>query len=250
MKTNPQLNKTGSFLFHVESYVCDFTEKATLPVIGNFILDAASIHAQQRGFGYEQISKDGVAWVLSRLSITIDQYPAQNQDFSVETWVEGVSRFFTHRCFRFIGEHGNTLGYARSIWAAIDIHTRRPIDIPSWRPDMLAFIASENPCPVPPMDKIPPVDGAEPTIGYTVRYSDIDINKHMNSVKYIEHALNVFDLNVFKEKIIHKFEIVYLAEANFGDKLKVYKQNHSENGSLIDTKKADDSICRIRITWK
>jgi acyl-ACP thioesterase len=245
-----RLEKAGSYQFHIESYVCDFTEKATLPVVCNFILDAASIHAQQRGFGYEQISKDGVAWVLSRLSIEMNEYPAQNQDFTVETWVENVSRVFTQRCFRFIGERGTVLGYARSIWAAIDVGTRKPIDIPAWRPDMLVFIALDKPCPVSPMDRIPPVEDVEPTIGYTVRYSDIDINKHMNSVKYVEHALNVFDLDIFKEKIIHKFEIVYLAEGHYGDKLKVYKEDISDNESLIDTKEGDDSLCRIRITWK
>lgn len=244
------MEKAGSFRFHVESYVCDFTEKATLPVVCNFILDAASIHAQQRGFGYEQISKDGVAWVLSRLSIKMDEYPGQNQDLVVETWVESVSRVFTQRCFRFIGEVGTVLGYARSIWAAIDVRTRRPIDIPTWRPDMLAFVTDEPSCPVEPMAKIPTVEGVDPTMGYAVRYSDIDINQHMNSVKYVEHAINVFDLDVFKEHIIHTFEIVYLAEGHYGDKLKVYKQNVSDNESLIDTKKGEDSICRIRITWK
>jgi|GEM_PF-5589784 len=29
------LPKVGSFKFHIESYVCDFTGKATLPVRGN-----------------------------------------------------------------------------------------------------------------------------------------------------------------------------------------------------------------------
>jgi len=46
------LSKVGSFKFHIESYVCDFTEKATITVMSRFLLDAASIHAQEREFGY------------------------------------------------------------------------------------------------------------------------------------------------------------------------------------------------------
>lgn len=244
------LPKTGSFKFHIESYVCDFTEKATLPVICNFILDAASIHAQQRGFGYEQISKDHVAWVLSRLTVEMFEYPGHNQDLTVETWVENVNHFFTQRCFRFIHQTGKTIGYARSIWAAINTATRRPIDISAWRPDMMNFVEGEKECPIEKMSKIPSVEGIEPSMGYSVRYSDIDINRHMNSVKYIEHMVNIFDLDIFKEKIIRKFEIVYLTEGGFGDKLKLYKQTISENEFLIDTKKGDDSICRSRIIWK
>jgi len=244
------LSKIGSFKFHIESYVCDFTEKATITVMSRFLLDAASIHAQQREFGYEQISKDNVAWVLSRLSIQMDEYPDHNQDLTVETWIETVARFFTQRCFCFINQSGKIIGHARTVWAAIDMQTRRPIDIPAWRPDMLQYVDSEIQCPIEKMSKILPVEGEDSAMGYTVRYSDIDINKHMNSVKYIEHAVNTFDLDIFKEKFIHKFEIVFLAEGMFGDKLKLYVQNLSENEYIIDTKKGEESVCRSRIIWK
>jgi acyl-ACP thioesterase len=244
------LSKAGSFTFHVESYVCDFTEKATLPVISSFMLDAASIHAQQRGFGYEEISRDRVAWVLSRLSMEMTEYPGHNQDITIETWVEDVSRFFTQRCFRFIDQYGRGIGYARTIWAAINVESRRPVDIPAWRPDLAEYIDGEKNCPVEKLAKILPVDGPEAAMGYTVRYSDIDINKHLNSVKYIEHTINVFDLSFFKEKYIRKFEMVYLAEGMFGDKVKLYKQNISDNEFIVDTKRGDESLCRSRIIWQ
>jgi len=244
------LPKVGSFKFHIESYVCDFTEKATITVISRFLLDAASIHAQQRGFGYEQITKDNIAWVLSRLSIQMEEYPDHDQDLTVETWIEAISRFFSQRCFCFINQSGKIIGYARTIWAAIGMETRRPIDIPAWCPDMSQYIEAEKQCPIDKMSKIPPIEGIDSNMGYTVRYSDIDINKHMNSAKYIEHAVNVFDLKIFKEKIIQKFETVFLAEGMFGDKLKLYQQSLSENEYIIDTKKGEESICRCRIIWK
>ncbi len=244
------LPKVGSYTFHIESYVCDFMGKATLPVIGNYILQAATIHAQQRGFGYETIVKDNIAWVLSRLSIEISEYPGYDEDFTVETWVEDVTRFFTQRCFRFINNKGEIIGYARTIWAAIDMNSRRPVDIPSWRPDLSDFVDNNLECPVEKPLKIPAVENIEPFMGYSVRYSDIDINRHMNSIKYIEHTINAFDLEVFKEKVIRKFEIVYLAEGSFGDKLKLYKEGINQNEYLVDTKKEGESICRSRIIWE
>ena len=243
------LSKIGSFKFHVESYLCDFRGKVTLPVMGNFILQAATIHAQQRGFGYEAISKDNVAWVLSRLSIEMNDYPNHDEDLIVETWIEDVTRLFTQRCFRFNNNKGETIGYARSIWAAIDMKTRKPIDIASWRSDIGDYIENSITCPVEKPAKISGVDG-DPIIGYSVRYSDIDINRHMNSIKYMEHTINVFDLEIFRQKNIHKFEMVYLAEGVFGDKLKLYKQEINPYEFLIDTKKGDESICRSRIVWK
>ena len=244
------LSQTGSFKFHIESYVCDFAEKATLHVMSTYLFDAASIHAEQRGFGYKDISKDNVAWVLSRLSISLTEYPGQNEDLTVETWVEEVTRFFTQRCFRFINFESRTIGYARSIWAAIDMVTRRPIDIPKWRPDLSDYITQEIECPIEKMEKIHSVEGIEPVMGYTVRYSDIDINKHLSSMKYIEHVVNVFDLQMFKDNFIRKFEIVFLAEGMYGDKLKLCRNEISENEFIIDTKRGEESICRSRVIWE
>jgi acyl-ACP thioesterase len=244
------LKKVESFKFHVESYVCDFTEKATITEISRFLLDAASRHAQKLGLGYEHILKDNIIWVLSRLSIQMDEYPDHNQDLTVETWIENVSRFFTQRCFCLINQSGKIIGYARTIWAALDMQTRRPIDIQVWRPGMLKYVEAEKQCPIEKMNKIPPVEGIDSNMGYTVRYSDIDINKHMNSTKYIEHAVNTFDLDIFREKFIQKFEIIFLAEGMYGDKLKLSNQSVSENEYIVDTKKSDESVCRCRVVWK
>ena len=243
-------SKTGNYSFHIESYVCDFTGKATLPLIGNFILQAATIHASERGFGYDQISKDNAAWVLSRLSIEMYEYPNYDQDLIVETWVEDVTRFFTQRCFCFIDKSNKIIGYARTIWAAIDMQPRRPIDIPAWLPDLMKYIENEKICPIEKMEKMPNITGENPVMGYSIRYSDIDINQHMNSVKYIEHTINIFDLNTFKNKRIGKFEMIYLAEGKFGDKLKLYRSDLSENECFIDTKREQESICKSKISWK
>lgn len=241
--------KVGSYTFHVESYACDFRGKATLPVIGNFLLRAATIHAQERGFGYEAIVKDHTAWVLSRMSLEMYEYPEHDQDLTVETWVEDVTRLFTQRCLRFIDSGGKVVGYARTIWAAIDMETRRPKDILSWRPDLSSYIAEDVDCPIAKPGKIPNAAG-EPAMGYAVRYSDIDINCHVNSIKYIEHTIDAFGLEMFQRNTIRRFEIIYMAEATFGDKLKLYKEEAAPGAFVIDTKKDEESVCRCRIEWE
>jgi hypothetical protein len=72
----------------------------------------------------------------------------------------------------------------------------------------------------------------------------------MNSIKYIEHIVNVFDLEMFRDNLIRRFDIIYLAEGIFSDKLKLYKQNISEDEWLIDTHRGEESVCRSRIIWK
>ena len=53
-------------------------------------------------------------------------------------------------------------------------------------------------------------------------YNDVDINGHINSVKYIEHVLDLWDLDWYREHPIRRFEIAYVAEAHQGDQLSFY----------------------------
>lgn len=240
--------KIGTFKFHVESYVCDFKGKLTLPVIGSYLLKAATLHAQERGFGYEDIVKDHTAWVLSRLVVEVSDYPGNDEELTVETWIEDVARYFTQRCFRFVDGQGKVIGHARSIWAAIDMATRRPKDIMSWRPDLAEYILADENCPISKPGKLAGVTG-EALLSYPVRYSDIDINGHMNSIKYIEHTIDTFEQEMFRKGSIGSFEIAYLAEGAFGDLLEVYREETAPGEFLVDTKKGEQSICRCKIHW-
>ena len=69
----------------------------------------------------------------------------------------------------------------------------------------------------------------------------------MNSIKYVEHTINIFDLDIFKSKSIRTFEMVYLAEEALGDKLKLYKTENNPDEYIVDTQKGEDSICRSRL---
>ena len=87
-----------------------------------------------------------------------------------------------------------------------------------------------------------------PVSVYETRYSDIDINGHVNSIKYIEHILNLFPLEVFKEKFVKRFEIAYVAESYYGDTLSFYKEE-KENGSIdIEIRKnGTDVVVRSKV---
>ncbi|MDR0538162.1 MAG: acyl-[acyl-carrier-protein] thioesterase [Tannerellaceae bacterium] len=245
------MNKVGRYKFKAESYLCDFRGKATAALLGTFALRAATLHADERGFGYEQVSKDNIAWVLSRLAMEIYDYPFHDRTLTIETWIESISNISTQRCFHFIDEKGKTSGYARTIWAAINTTTRRPVDILGWRPLLSDFIEGDKGFPLDKNIKIPAIkESQNPTSCYAIRYSDIDINKHVNSIKYMEHTINLFDISMFKSQRINKIEMAYIVESSFDDTLQLYKQEISQSEYLIEIKKDSTSICRSRIHWE
>ncbi|MCD7973626.1 MAG: thioesterase [Candidatus Azobacteroides sp.] len=245
----PPYPKVEAFKFHIESYLCDLNEQIRLASMVNYMLDAATEHAEKRGFGYKSLKEDNRAWVLSRLLIEIMEYPKNESDLTIKTWVDEVARTFTYRNFSMHDETGKAIGYARSIWAAIDMETRRPMNLMDWRPEMAEYIGQEENCPIEHPGKITPVK-AGIYDSFTVKYNDVDINKHVNSVRYIEHMIDTFGLSFFKEKHIEKFEIIYLTESTFGDILTIHREERTPEEYVVEIRKGNTAVCRCLIRWK
>lgn len=238
----------GTYRFNIDAYVTDFRGKATLPLMSSFILQVATKHAEERGFGYSAMTGQNKAWVLSRLVIEMFEYPEKDAELNVHTWVADVNRLFTERCVSFETLDGKQLGFARTIWAAIDMETRRPTNVLELGGLSDYKVMQELPIDGP--KKIPAIKDEEPTGKFTVRYSDIDINGHLNSMKYIEHFVDMFDMEMFKTKDIRRFEINYTNEAHFGSSLRLYNKEEAENTFILEMKKEDTLISSSRVYWE
>lgn len=230
--------RIDTYPFFVEPFHVDFTGRIFLGVLGNHLLNAAGNHSQRRGWGIGALNETSHTWVLSRLSIEMMEMPRQYEHCEVKTWVESVMKYFTNRNFAILRPDGTPLGYARSVWAMIDLNSRKPCDLLSlYDGDILHYV-------VPEEENVCPIEGhgrfrfREPqhlrTIG--THYSDVDINGHINSIKYIEHILDLFPRQRFENGGIRRFEIAYKAESYMGDSLSFYAQK-GDNETDIEVRK-------------
>ncbi len=243
-------NKIGEYGFVVEPFHVDFTGRITMGVLGNHLLNCAGFHAEERGFGMAELNENRYTWVLSRLAIELDDIPRRYEKFSVRTWVEDVYRLFTDRNFEILDKDDKPIGYARSVWAMIDMNTRKPADLLTLHGGDISNYICKKECPIEKPSRIKVTD-KEPVCEYTIKYSDIDINGHVNSVKYIEHILDTFGLEIFREKCIHRFEMAYVAESYYGDTLSFYRTQVSENEFDVEVKKNNAEVCvRSKIILK
>lgn len=239
-------SKVGEFHFVTESYLLDFRGRITIPMIGTYLLHAASIHAAQRGFGFNDMNDRHTAWVLSRLAIEMTEYPGMSEKITLYTWIEDAARLFTNRCFELVNADGKSFGFARSIWAAIDVETRRPTSLDI---EALNVYKVDRPCPIEKPGKITPVENDTPGDPYEIKYSDLDVNGHLNSIKYMEHLLDMFDIKVYEEKAISRFEIAYLSEGRYGMPLTLHAAETSPDKYSLAICNEGKAISRAAVTW-
>ena len=241
--------KIGSYKFIAEPFHVDFNGRLTMGVLGNHLLNCAGFHASERGFGIATLNEDNYTWVLSRLAIDLEEMPYQYEEFTVQTWVENVYRLFTDRNFAIIDKDGKKIGYARSVWAMINLNTRKPADLLTLHGGSIVDYVCDEPCPIEKPSRIK-VATDQPCAKLTAKYSDIDINGHVNSIRYIEHILDLFPIDLYKSKRIQRFEMAYVAESYYGDELSFLEEEVSENEYHVEIKKnGSEVVCRARVKF-
>lgn len=240
----------GVFPFHVEPFSEDYRGRLSWCFLGNHLLRCASLHAGMCGFGYEDMQRIHHAWVLSRLVIDIHLMPITGQPYTIETWVNKTYRQFTDRLFAITGVEGVPYGFATSTWALIDIESRHPMELATLPNGGFADRIIAQDVPVKGFGHIRLKDKAMAR-QLTAYYSDLDINGHVNSIRYIEMMLDLFPKEIYDKQHVARLEVAYCNEAHSGDTLTLYTaQAPTPDTTLIEICKADNlPVVKAAITF-
>lgn len=252
-----KLSKIGRYNFLAEPFHCDLNNNLFIGHLGNHLLNAADFHSSDRGYGMAYLNTIHRTWVLSRLVIELNQIPKAYEKFIVETWIDSAMRYFTSRNFKITNNDGRIFGYGKSIWAMIDTETRQPSDILSVREGLInEYVDKDYPCPIVKPSRVKIDDNAELVRTIETHYNDVDINGHINSIKYIEHVLNLWDVDWYREHQIKRFEIAYISESHQGDSLSFYRTSSTDeenqyNLKITRSKSGQEELetCRCKILF-
>lgn len=233
----------GTTKLHVEPSRCDVNGNAPLTYLVDVMLQAATKNAAQNGFGFDWMDEIKRAWVISRMGFYVNRYPIYDEEVEIRTWVSSVDMIFTRRNFDIVDGNGYSLVQGQSFWAAIDKETRRPCDLTEMGNGRLGTVVTSDPdgYAVPRLKKLRDAAG-EVIEEYMPAYSDIDLNGHFNSVKYMEHAVNLFSDDLLSGKEIKGMEVVFQQETRPGTRMGFIK-----DGSLVDIINMGDGsrLCRL-----
>ena len=196
-------------------------------VLGNHLLNCAGFHASDRGFGIATLNEDNYTWVLSRLLSNWMKCLISTKISPFRLGWRMSIAFLQTVNFAIIDKEGKKIGYARSVWAMISMNTRKPADLLALHSGSIVDYVCDEPCPIEKPSRIK-VASKEPVAALVAKYSDIDINGHVNSIRYIEHILDLFPIEMYKEKRIRRFEMAYVAESYYGDELTLFMDDAGE----------------------
>jgi len=200
--------------FRVRSYEVNTSGFVHLSNICNYFQEAAGVHANEMNFDISDLKKNGITWVLHRLQVQVKKYPGRWSDISVNTWPSSGDGIRAYRDYELIDSNDNVLAAGLSHWMMLHIHRRRPVRIP----DHLLHINSdlEEHVIAVARNKIVIVDNKEKYPVARVAAYDIDMNNHVNNVKYVEWAAG-FMSDITVNRNIKSLDIQFLREAEVGE---------------------------------
>ena len=149
----------------------------------DYFQDCSSFQAEELGVGLSYMAEQGLVWVLTCWQVELKRYPVFGEKIQVSTWPYDFKGFFGYRNYTMKGEGEELLACANSIWALLDIESKKPVRVPEEMTDAYEFF------PRLPMEpgsrKVVLPEGMEAKEPCPVHKYHIDTNQHVNNGKYI-----------------------------------------------------------------
>lgn len=209
---------------------CDLNAQWKPSAILETMQEMAGKHGELIGVGRNVLMQENLIWILTRVEVEMDRYPRHGEVISTETFPMPNRRWFFPRYFIFRDEQGHEIGRAGTLWALLDLNSRKMA-----RPDTVLKLMPDNSDLLAPLGlpaTVAEVSGTLETSSITPVYTDLDMNGHVNNVKYMDWCCNALGVEVMRNKCIRKFDLNYNLEVRPGQTLRTELRTLGEHFSF------------------
>lgn len=192
---------------------CDINKRISLANIMRHAQQMGSEHLRNIGLDYNQMYKDGMVFVVSKMLINIERRPLFGENLVLTTYpkVPKGAQFIRDTVFE--TEAGEKLAEVSIAWLLVDPTSHRIL-----RPSAFDIYGLE----MLPNDgeyitdyKIKKPDQSGVLHMRQVKYSDLDYNRHVNNAIYANIVCDLIPREAILQKEIERFGILYQKEATF-----------------------------------
>lgn len=202
--------------FRVDSRDVDLFNQCRPSALLGILQEAATQAALTlRASGPEILEKYHCLWMVTRSWVEVDAPLRWNDLLTVKTWHRGGSGVSTYRDFDLF-RAGKPIGQGTTIWVMVDADSRKLFHIR----DLAEFQGTDGGelCKSVKLHRIPMPEEFDNRTRRDLRYSDTDINGHVNNIHYADFACDSLHLEELgRGKFIRTFQIGYVNECRAGE---------------------------------
>ncbi len=228
--------------YRVDSRDVDLFDQCRPSAVLGFLQEAATRASIELGVsGPEILEKYNALWMVNRNWVELKAPLRWNDRLIVRTWHRGVAGVSTYRDFD-VYRDGEYVGQAVTSWVMVDAGSHKLMRLK----DLTEFQGTDG---GELMKSIKLHRAAQPEI-YTdsacrdMRYSDTDINGHINNTHYADFACDALHLErSCRGKFVRTVQLDYLSECMAGETIQLDTAQQGDH--LFARGIGGDGVCRF-----
>ncbi|WP_162906661.1 acyl-[acyl-carrier-protein] thioesterase [Algihabitans albus] len=195
-------------------------------VLANYLQESAASHADLLDVGAEPMAAEGLAWILTRLRLTLTRTPRLGELLSVETWPARLDKRLALRAWRLADAEGAMVAVAIAHWGVFDILRRRLTSFPTW---LMERVEAGAPAPIDfTRRSLPALTSASEEMRLFPRRAELDVNGHVNNARLLGWLLE--PLPEMPDRRLIEIDTAFRGECRLGEA--VLSRAGSEAGGL------------------
>ena len=211
-------------------------------VLFGMLQEAAIAHTEALGMGREKTLDRGLLWIVALQRVSIRRMPVYDEPVTLESWPGKTMHLLFPRYFRMTDAAGEVLLEGSALWSLMD-QEKRSVIFPNDYGIEIPGTVTGRETPLPrPAKAIPQTGEAR----FTVPYSYIDLNGHMNNIRYFDLAEDVLPAELHW-MALRELVVDYSSEAVLGEEL-LLRWGH-ENNIWYLTGEADKRVFRMQLVY-
>lgn len=194
----------------------DSEGRLTLAALLNYFQDCSTFQSEDLGLGVGYLKERHMVWVLSSWQIVVNRYPELCERVKIGTQPYEFKGFFGYRNFAMLGEDGQYLAVANSLWTLLDTENNKPV-MPTEKMREGYALEEKLPMEYAPR-KIAIPQGGEDREPIVVKKQHLDTNHHVNNGQYVDMAMEFLP----DDFVIGQMRAEYKKQAFLDDELYPY----------------------------
>ena len=212
-----------------------------------FAQEAAISHCAQIGMDWSAMAAKKMFWAITRTKVEILRMPRGGETVTVETWPMANTRVAYPRATVMYDASGAVVMRSVSLWVLMDMEKRSMI-LPG--KSGLDFTGEDRGGELKPPAGLPAFQSQHQS-QRVVRYSDIDVNGHLNNARYLDWVNDLMDCDFHGGRELREMIICYVSEAREGQELTQEWSFDEENQQLlVQLRREDDRVFSAKLTYE
>ncbi|KAG6522609.1 palmitoyl-acyl carrier protein thioesterase, chloroplastic-like [Zingiber officinale] len=211
--------------FVIRSHEIGPDETATMETLMNLLQETALNHVMSSGLASDgfgathEMNLRKLIWVVTRINIQVEKYSHWGDVVEIDTWVAASGKNGMRRDWMIRDcSTQKIITRATSNWVMMNRETRRLSKLPEQvREEVKPFyldrrVFFDGSCDNEKIEKLTEETAVNIKSGLAPRWSDMDVNQHVNNVKYIGWIMESVPVNVLENYHLTSMTLEYRRE--------------------------------------